>query len=382
MHWLRGLAKRIRALAHPDGAERDLDDEICFHLEQETAKNIALGFAPREARRRALVAFGGIAQTREQHRDVRVVRWFADLIADGRFALRSLRRAPVLAGAAIITLALGIGATTAIYTVVNAVLLRPLPFAHPEQLYMVGEDNAERDWHLQDAAPANFLDWKEQVPAFQQMAGYADGGFSATLTGEGEPRIVSFAFVTGGFFDLLGVRPELGRVFREEVTWHQPVGVAVISDRFWRGTMGGDPHIIGRTIRLDGGNVEVIGVVPADFAFPAADVNVWQSVGWNAADRSAIQFRRAHWIRAIARVRPSIPESAANAQLQSVVSRLQQQYPETNRNMGAEMKPLHEFLTGDAKRPLVVLLGAVGLLLLIACANVGNLLLVHAMSRS
>jgi putative ABC transport system permease protein len=381
MHWLRGLLKRIRALAQPASAEHDLDDEIAFHIEHETAKNIALGLAPDEAHRRALVAFGGVSQTHEAHRDVRAVGWIADLFADARFALRSLSRAPVLAGAAILTLALGIGATTAIYTVVNAVLLRPLPFEKPGRLYMIGEDNAERDWHLQDAAPANYLDWQEQVPAFEQMAGYADGGFTATLTGSGEPRIVRFSQVTGGFFDILGVRAQRGRMFRESETWKQPVNVAVISDGFWRTVLGSDPNVVGRTIRLDGNVVQVVGVAPPGFAYPTANVDLWQPVAWDPAIRSKIFFRRAHWLRSIARVRDGVPEATANAQLQAVVARLQQQYPVTNTAMGAEMKPLHEFLTGSAKRPLVVLLAAVGLLLLIACANVGNLLLVHAAGR-
>ena len=183
MHRLKGLLARIRAIVHGKRADRELDEEIRFHLEQETARLERSGLPPEEARRRAMVAFGGVARTREAHRDVRVVRWLLDVLADARFALRSLRRAPVIAAAAIITLALGIGTATAIYTVVDAVILRPLPFPHGERLFVIGEDNAERIWHLQDAAPANMLDWREQIPAFASVAGFDEGHLSATLTG-------------------------------------------------------------------------------------------------------------------------------------------------------------------------------------------------------
>ncbi|HEY2896080.1 MAG TPA: permease prefix domain 1-containing protein, partial [Gemmatimonadaceae bacterium] len=255
MHRLRGLLARIRAIVHGERADRELDEEIRFHLDQEAAKLERGGLSPEEARRRAMVAFGGVSQTREEHRDVRVVRWVADASADARFALRSLRRAPVIAAAAVITLALGIGAATAIYTVVDAVLLKPLPFPHPEQLVVIGEDNAEREWHLQDAAPANYLDWK-QLSAFESMGGFADGHANVTFTGGGEPRMVSAAQVTGSFFQVLDVRPSLGRTFRDEETWDGATPTAVVSDRFWRAVLGGDSSAIGKSIRLNGREVQ------------------------------------------------------------------------------------------------------------------------------
>ena len=381
MHRLKGWLTRMRALLHAERANHELDEEILFHLEQETAKLERGGLSPDEARRRAMLAFGGVAQAREAHRDVRVVRWLADLIADARFALRSIKRAPVIAGAAVITLALGIGAATAIYSVVDAVLVRPLPFPHSERLFVVGEDNAEREWHLQDASPANYLDWKEQVPAFESLGGFSEDHSTATLTGEGEPRVIHYAQVTGSFFDMLGVRAQVGRVFRDEETWHQPAPIIVISDRFWRGVLGGSADVIGRTIQLNGKERQIVGVMPASFAYPYPDVDVWLTMGWDLSDRSEVGFRRAHYIRSIARVKTGVSVSAANAQLQAVVRRLQQQYPVTNTGMGASMAPLHDFITGDARRPLILLFGAVGLLLLIACANVGNLLLVQAIGR-
>jgi len=381
MYWLKGLMTRIRALVRPSRAESELDEEIRFHLEQEAAKYAARGHTPADARRRALLAFGGVTRTREAHRDVRVVPWLTDVLGDVRFALRSLKRSPIIACAAIVTLALGIGAATAIYTVVSAVILRPLPFPQSERLFVVGEENAERAWHRQDATPANFLDWKEQVPAFQSVAGFSDGHSSATMTGSGDPRVVSYTQVTGSFFDVMGVHPQLGRAFRDEETWHQPTSVAVVTDRFWRSALRADPGVIGKTIRLDGAQHQVVGVMPASFTYPYADADVWLTTGWDPADRQQVSFRRAHFLRTIARVKPGIATATADAQLQSVVHRLQQQYPETNTGMGATLTPLHEFITGDARHPLLVLFGAVGLLLLIACANVGNLLLVQAIGR-
>jgi len=381
MHRLNGLLARIRAIMHGERADRELDEEIQFHLEQEAAKLERTGLSPGAARRRAMVAFGGVAQTREAHRDVRIVRWATNLVADARFALRSIRRSPVIATAAVITLALGIGAATAIYTVVDAVVLRPLPFPNGERLFVIGEENAERGWHRQDAAPANMLDWKEQVPAFASVAGFADGHASATLTGEGEPRVISYALTTGSFFEVLGVQPELGRTFREVETWRQSARTAVISDRFWRGVLGADPRAVGQTIRLDGAPREIVGVMPEGFAYPYADVDVWLATGWDRADRQDVSFRRAHYLRTIARVKTGVSATTADVQLQAVVRRLQQQYPETNTGMGASLTSLHDFIAGDSRRPLLLLFGAVGLLLLIACGNVGNLLLVQALGR-
>ena len=378
---LKGLAVRLRALGRRSQAERDLDEEIRFHIEQETAKYVRAGASAEEARRRALVAFGGVTQTREAHRAVRGAPWVEELVADSRYALRALRRSPVLAGAAILTLALGIGANTAIFSAVNAVLLRPLPFAAAERLYMLWEENPDRGWHRQTAAPANMLDWREQVVAFEDVAAYGDLEESVTLTGVGDPRPVRKATVTGNFFSVLGVRAALGRTLRAEETWATGAAVAVVGHRLWRDHFRGDAGVIGRTVHVDGRPVEIVGVMPDGFAFPFEDVDVWRPTAWNPANEGQTWFRRAHWLRPIARLRPGVSAREADAQLQAVAQRLQRDYPETNTRMGAGMTSLHEFLVGDTRLPLLVLMGAVALLLLIACANVGNLLLVQAAGR-
>jgi putative ABC transport system permease protein len=377
----RGLAARLRAIARGRVADRELDEEIRFHLEQEIIKNERLGMTPEEARRRALRDFGGVAVTREEHRDTRGARWLGDFTADAHFALRTLSRSPALAIAAIVTLALGVGANTAIFSAVNAVLLRPLPLREPGRLLMLWEENPEKGWHMQTAAPANFLDWKEQVSAFDDVAAYLDFKGTSILTGEGSPRIVSTAYVTGNFFSMLGVRAEIGRAFLPDETWKTGTPVVVLSHQAWATHFGADSAVLGRTIRLDGEPMQVVGVMPNGFYFPYEKVDSWVPTAWDPADRAQTWFRRAHFTRPIARLKPGVEPRQANAQLQSVVQRLKVQYPETNAHMGAGITPLHDFIVGDTRLPLLVLLSAVGLLLLIACANVGNLLLAQAAGR-
>ncbi|MEO8201641.1 MAG: ABC transporter permease [Gemmatimonadota bacterium] len=375
--WFRNLASLFR----PREADRGLDDEIAFHLGQETEKNIARGMEPAEARRQALLAFGGVEWTRESHRDGRPFHGFEEFRADVRYALRALRRGPVFTAAAILTLGLGIGANTAIFSAVNAVILRPLPFPEPDRLVMISEENPEKGWHHQVVAPANYLDWKEQVAGFQDVAAYTEGFRSVTLTGDGPPRLLHPADVTGSFFPVLGVRPALGRVIQDEETWESGAHVIVLSQRMWRDQFGADSSVIGRNLLLNGRSAQVVGVMPEGFTFPSDQVDYWAPMEWERDARAQIWFRRAHWVRVIARIRPEVAFESADVQLQQVVQQLQVQHPETNRVMGAGMTPLHEFLVGDTERPLLVLLAAVALLLVIACANVGNLLLVRAAGR-
>lgn len=379
---IKGVRARMRALLRRQAAERELDEELRFHIEMETQKNRRLGMSGREARRRALRDFGGIEQTKEAHRDVRG-RWLEELTGDSRYALRTLRRGPVLAGAAILTLALGVGANTAIFSAVNAVILQPLPFAQPSRLVMLWEENPEKGWHEQLCAPANVLDWKDQVHAFQNVTMYFDGAGVSTLTGEGAPRILKSSGVDGNFFDVLGVRPQLGRVLSPNETWSSTgrPHVVVLSDRFWRGQFGADARVIGRNIRIDGQPLEIVGVMPPSFSFPVENIDVWVPQAWKPEQRAQIFFRRAHFVRAIGRLASGATIETADAQLRGVAGRLEQQFPETNKYMGAGLTPLHRFLVGNTRLPLLVLLAAVGLLLLIACSNVGNLLLVRAVGR-
>ena len=387
----KGFIARLRGLVRADRADAELDEEIRFHLDRETEKHVRAGLAPDEARRRALADFGGVRRVKEEHRDVRGVTLFEEIAGDVRFALRTLARSPALAGAAVVTLALGIGANAAIFSAVNAVILRPLPFREPSRLYALGENNVEKSWHMETAAPANMLDWRERVPAFEDIAAFSPYTGPRTLTGRGEPMQLQAATVTGNFFSVLGVRPTIGRAFEERETWSTGENIVIISDRIWRTVFQGDRGIIGRFIAIQGRQVKVVGVMPPGFNFPSeamaavaggtGDVDIWMPTGWDPQLRAQRFFRQAHWMRPIVRLKPGVSREQANSQFQQVVEQLKREYPQTNRIMGAGMVPLHDFLVGDTRLPLLVLLGAVALLLLIACANVGNLLLVQASGR-
>ncbi|MEO8635585.1 MAG: ABC transporter permease [Gemmatimonadales bacterium] len=375
-----GVVLRLRALFRREATEARLDEEMRYHLELETDKNLRLGMSRESARRQARLDFGGVESMKEDQRDARGTRPLEDAVADVRYALRVLRRNPVLTGAAMLTLALGVGANTAIFSVVNAVILRPLPFPHSERLVMLSEDNAEKGWRRAVAAPANYLDWRERVKAFEDVAAYTGGG-GATLSGAGDARQLRVRNVTGNYFSVLGVDAELGRTLRDAETWQRGPGTAVISHRLYQDALGGNPAALGRTIMLDGAPTEVVGVMPASFSFAADSVDVWQPMGWDADSRSQVFFRRAHWLRVVARLKPGVTPAAADAEFQTIVGQLQREFPLTNRVMGADLVPLQEFLIGDLRVPLLILQGAVGLLLLIACANVGNLLLAQAVGR-
>jgi putative ABC transport system permease protein len=381
MDVFRGLTARLRAVLRGRQADRELDEEIRSHIEMETARLIATGESPDEARRLALAAFGGRDSALEAHRDVRGGRWISDLPRDVRFALRTLRHNPVLTSAAIVTLAVGIGANTAIFSTLHAVVLRPLPFKDSGRLVMLYETNPERGWTRTEAAPANFFDWREQVDAFEDIAGYPSFGTTTVLSHEGEAQTMSVMQVTGNFFDVLGVGPALGRAFTDEETWNTGERIAMISHRLWSTRFGKDSTLVGRTITLGGYPVRVVGIVPEKFALPGWDPDVWRPTMFDHAYRQQVFFRRAHWLRAIARLKPGVSERQADGQLQVVVQRLQKEYPATNTKMGAGMMPLDRFLAGDIRQPLLALQVAVGVLLLIACANVGNLLLVRAADR-
>ncbi|HEX4633921.1 MAG TPA: ABC transporter permease [Gemmatimonadales bacterium] len=380
MSLFTGVRARLRALLRFSATEQELDSEIRFHIEQQTEENLRTGMASEEAARRARIAFGGTESVREEHRDARGTRWLEDAVADARYGFRSLLRNPALAATAIITLALGIGANAAIFSAVNGVILRPLPFAGPDRLVKLSEDNPEKHWVREMAAPANYLDWAEQVRAFAGVAAYTPGGHT-TLSGAGEAVMFYNANVTGNFFSVLGIPALEGRTFHDGETWVGGTHVAVISDRLWHTRFGTDPGIVGRTVRFDEVPTEIVGVVPASYAFPNPKVDVWMPMEWKPTDRSQDWFRRAHWLGVVARLKPGATLEGADAEFQGVVRRLQVQYPATNRVMGADLMPLQAFLTSDVRTPLLILLGAVALLLLIACANVGNLLLVQALGR-
>jgi putative ABC transport system permease protein len=376
------IRHRLRALLRRNAVEQELDEELALHLEMEKEANVRRGMSPEAARRQAVLTLGGVEQTKETVRDARGVRPVEDLVRDIRFALRSFVRAPGFTIVAVLALALGIGATTSIFSAVRAVVLRPLPFAEPERLYMLWESAPEMGGELQATSPANFLDVKERVASFADVEAYGSM-WQAPITGLERPLALRVRNVTGGLFSMLGIRPMLGRDFTEaenwaSATWRAGETPLLLSADTWRTVFGGDESVIGTPVTFNGGDARVVGVMPEGFAFPEEGVQIWVSSGWADEARDAAWFRRSHSIWPVARLANGATPEQAAAELDVVVAQLEREHPAVNRLMRVGMSPLQDFVLGDTRAHLMILLGAVGILLLIACFNVGNLLLVRA----
>ena len=296
------------------------------------------------------------------------------LISDVRYALRILLRSPGFTLIAILALALGIGANTAIFSAVDAILLRPLPYPDADRLVMVWEDASHVSFPRNTPAPANYFDWKKQNTVFVDMA--ALRGRSANLTGDGAPELVQGRTVTPNFFSVLGVQPVLGHAFTAEDD-KAGAKVVVLSYGLWQRRYGGDRSIIGRAIQMNGEPYTVVGVTPQSFNFP----DRLTSFFWPATLDSAATVRGSHYLNVVARLKPGVSLQSASTEMKTIARRLETQYPGTNTHIGAVVVPLREQIAGDVRTALFVLLGAAGCVLLIACSNVANLLLARATGR-
>ena len=376
-HWLAILPLRLRSLFRRDRIEQDLNDELRYHLEQKTQEFVARGLSPEEARCKARREFGGLEQSKENCRDTRRVNFIETFFQDIRFGLRMLRKSPDFAAVAVLILALGIGANTAMFSVVEGVLLAPLHYFQPDRLVMVWENNPRfpRVW----VSYPNFRDWQRSARSLQQIAAGMDEGVD--LTAPGAPEHLNGKEISSGFFSTLGTELTLGREFLPEEDRQGGTPVAIISDRLWRNRFGASPEVLGKIVTLDGADYTIVGVLPAGFSVGPLYADVYTPLG--RSDPLILDDRAAHdGIFSIARLEPGVTLAQSQAEMNTIQNGLDQLYPDANRDLGIYIEPLKQVVIGDAGKMLLLLLGAVGFVLLIACANVANLLLARSAARA
>ena len=372
------LTSLWRNLFHKNSVDQELTEELQAYVDLLTEEKIRQGTTPREARRNALIELGGVAQVQESVREIRMGQFIETTWRDVRSGLRALVHSPVFTAVTILSLALGIGANTAIFSVVNGLLLRPLPYPEPEQIVDVWHTPPQQSFpglKKFSVSPANYLDWKAQSSAFEQMAVYTDWGFSLSTSNDPLPLIGGV--VSSDFFSVLRTNAIKGRTFTpdEEQPGHDQV--VVIGNALWQRAFGADPNVIGQTLTLNSRSFTVIGIMPAGFEFPR-EAELWVPLAWDAKER---QVRSIHDYGVIARLKQNVSPPQAQAEMNTISNRLEQQYPEENKGWGAVVIPLREDLVGDIRLALLVLFGAVGFVLLIACANVANLVLARGANR-
>jgi predicted permease len=375
--WFRGIFGRARV-------QSDMETELEFHVATFAEELERNGVARAEALRRSRLEFGGMEKTKEECLEARGASFLDNLIQDLRYGARTMMRAPGFTLVAVLVLGLGIGANTAIFSVVNAVLLRPLPYDQPERLVDL--------WHVPPqtsfpgvtkfpVSPANFLDWRAQAQSFEGMAAWGRGGY--TLTGAGNPETIRMIAVTEGMFSLLRAQPILGRGFVSGENEPGREHLVVLSNGIWRSRFGANPGMVGKTITLNSQAYTVIGVMGPEFYFPitgdpSTQAQMWKPLAWTDQERAT---RDNHNYAVIARLKPGVPVKRAQSELEGISNRLAEQYPAMDKGWGGTVVPMREDLVGDVRPALLILLGAVVLVLLIACANVANLVLVKALTR-
>ena len=343
--------------------------------------NIRAGLSPEDARRQARIKLGGVEQTKEEFRRQRGVPMIEDLWKDLRYGARGMVRQPAFTIVAVITLALGIGANTAIFSVVNDLLLRPLPYRDAERLVMLWE--VAPDGTRQNVTSrANFRAWREQATAFEGMAAFSDQRLN--LTGDADPEEVSVQLATPELFQVLGVEPLLGRGLTPDDARPGSPNVAVLSHGIWQRRFGGDPQVVGKPITINGASVTVVGVLPAGFQWHLRKLSgtgkpaeIWTVLAMPTEGPATL----GRFLSVVARLKTGVSLEQASSEMKIIAARREQDAPQYNKGFTAEVIPLREQFVGNVRPALLILLGAVGLVLLIACANVANLMLVRAATR-
>jgi predicted permease len=383
---LADLLYRLRAIFRRQVMEEELDEELRFHLERQAEKDLKAGLTPEEARRKARLAFGGLDQVKEECRQARGISVLETTVQDLRYALRVFRKSPGFTLAAVLSLALGIGGNSTMFSVIYARLLEPPPYKEVERLVMIWSSNLPANQNQGLVATGDFLDWRKQSRSFEQISLCGGGASQVTMADSGPPERTRIEPVTANLFDLLGVKPALGRSFFEP---EASSGVfdddharraVILSHEFWQRRFGGDPSVIGRRLRINGQPATVIGVMPRGFRILS-----WgeQTEMWYPLDLSSREaaMRKIPWLACIARLKAGITVPQAQAEMSAIAQQLEQAYPDSNKGRGVFIQPLHQAITAGMGQVLYPLFGAVGFVLLIACANVANLLLARAGAR-
>jgi predicted permease len=378
------LLARLRSMLRRNRLDQDLDEELRSHLEMRAADNLAAGMPPEQARYEAQKRFGNTTLLKQDAREVDIVRWLDEAARDFRHALRMLQRSPGFTTVAVLTLALGIGANTAIFSVIDAVLLRPLPYHEPDQLVMVWENNSQHPNPHNTVSPPNFLDWQNRNTVFSSMAYMFDG--RDNLTGNGDPQEVVVQDVSANFFSLLGVSLLLGPGFTPENGQAGHDNVVILGYGIWKERFAGDPAIVGKSIVLNGHPQTVVGVAPQNFqwfikdgSLTSAKPQMWSPFVFPQSWSNHNDMGR--FITVVARLKPGANRSQAQTQMTAIASQLEHEYPDADGHWGVNVVSLRDQISGELRPALLVLFGAVAFVLLIACANVSSLLLARAASR-
>jgi putative ABC transport system permease protein len=356
--------------------EKEMDAEFQFHLESRIASYVQQGLSRHDAELRARREFGGLDLAREECRDQRSFEPFDRLLRDFRYTFRSLRRSPGFTAATLLTLALAIGANTAIFSVLQGVVLAPLPYPNPDRLVLVALYNRTLKSATNLSYP-DFLDWQRDARSFEQIAAFKQEGFN--LSSPGEPEHIGGTNISSNFFRTLGVTMALGRELSPEEDRIAGQPAVVLSNRLWRERFAGSPTALGKTVTLNGVDYTIVGVLRPGFHFNQQEADVYTALG--GGNPLLLTDRAIHDIVCLARLRPEVTADQARAEMNFVQDHLAELNPESERGQGAYIVSLKQFLVGDVGGTLLLLLGAVGLLLLIACANVANLLLARSAAR-
>ncbi|HET9697809.1 MAG TPA: ABC transporter permease, partial [Terriglobales bacterium] len=369
------MLRRLFSLFRQEKLDRLLEEEMRTHIEMRAEANIAAGMSAAEAKSDAVRRFGNRVAMKEEMRSFEIVNWIDVLIRDTRFALRTLRRTPTFTIVAILTLALGIGANTAMFSVIYTVLLEPLPFPEPDRIVILEATHKDQPRDMFRLSGADYYDWEKQTKSFSKLA--LASYWSTNITGIPTPERVVGMAVSGEFFPLLGVRAELGRTLTaaDELPGAPPV--AVLSHSLWMRMFGGRSDILGRTVTLNATVTTVVGVLPPDFAFPVTDAFVWMPL----YDYMRGVPRTSRMLMAVGRLNSGVTIKQAQAEMDLISRNLERQYPDSNRGWGVEVMPANKAIVGETGSKLLVLFFAVAAVLLIACANVASLLLARMLKR-